>query len=371
MANAKHQLITFTYTLDPAPLGTQTLGVVLVLLDDLDLDGTGERTKTFASKTEIDAAVVAAELSADQGTFVKKVFDQLPRPSKVRLGNADIIGLETYADAYNAVKAVTSDFFYVTAQTRTTSEILVLAAALASDFAIYVAQSAAAACLGNEATVTAEFTNSTQENFVLLYHPTSTELTGEALDICYAAARGTFDPDAKSVGWQGVVRSVADYPDGSVTSSDVSTVKLTRRVNLMLDVEGTNRGAYVSPGVTYTGRQIKTMVSVFWYIIRATEDLIATKLEADDLGDLIPVDEDGQAIVRAALEAKYDYGVGRGHFKAEQQLLTFPDPITDSDVANGIIRTDDHRITVLQNGEEFILSTAFTRSDVVIEISEA
>ena len=373
MANAKHKLITFTYTLDPAPLGTQTLGTVLILLEDLDLDLSSARTKTFASASEVTAAATAGEMTTDQANFVNTVFEQIPTPSKVRLGNVDAVGLETYADGYNAVKAETTDYFYVCAQTRTVSEQLVLAAALVSDFAIYIAQTDDAAALGNTAAVNAVFTNTTQENFVLVYHPTSTELTGEALDVAYAAARGTFSPDTKSVGWQGVVRGVAAYPDGSVSSSQRDTVKTAGLVNLMLGVEGTTQGSYVSQGHTYTGRQIKTMVSVFWYVIRCTEELIAEKLERDANGDLIPVNIDGQAIVRTVLEGKYDFGAreGVGHFKKDQQVLVFPDPISDADVAAGIIRTEDHRITTLGNAEEFILSTAFTRDDVVVTVSEA
>jgi hypothetical protein len=349
------------------------LGTVLIMLEDLDLGGTAARTATFASAADVTAAATASEMTADQAAFVNTIWEQIPAPSVVRIGNVDDAGAETYADAYAAVKAETSDFFYVTAQTRTTAQILSLAGALASDFCIYIAQTADAAALGNTATVQAVFTNTTQENFVLVYHPTSTELTGEALDVAYAAARGTFSPDVKSAGWQGVVRGVAAYPDGSVSSSQLGAVKTAGLVNLMLGVEGTNATGYVSPGHTYTGRQIKTMVSVFWYVIRTTEELIAEKLKRDAAGDLIPVDDDGQAIVRTVLEGKYDFGssTGVGHFKKGQQVLTFPDPITSADVAAGIIRTQDHRITTINNAEEFLLSTAFTRDDVVVTVTEA
>lgn len=373
MANAQHQLISYTYTLDPASIGVQTLGTVLILLENLDLGGTAARTKTFSDAAAVDTAVTASEMTANQGNMVKAAFAQIPRPSKVRVGNVDAVALETYASAYALVRAETKDYFFVCAQTRTTADILALAAALASDNCIYVAQTADAAALGNEATVTAVFTNTTQENFALVYHPASTELTGEFLDVAFAAARGTFNPDTKSAGWQGVVRGVTAYADGSVDSSDVSTVKTARRVNLMLGVEGSTATNYVSPGVTYAGRQIKNMVSVFWYVIRTTEELLAAKLAADAAGDLIPVSDDGQAIVRNVFEGKYDFGAseGVGHFKAGQQVLTFPDPISAADKANGIIRTLEHRITTLANAEEFALSVAFTRDDVVVTVSEA
>lgn len=366
MANATHELVTITYTLDAAPSGSQTLGVVLWIATDLDLNGADDRTKTYASKAALTADYATDGLTAAQYADLAIAFDQLPTPAYVRIGNRDLANdSETYATAYTAIAAETDDFFYVTCDSRTTSEQLVLAAILASDPKICIVQSSASACLGNEATFEAEFTNTTQENFVVMYHPTD----GEALDIGYACARGNFDPDIKSVGWQGVVRSVAAYPSGSVSTSQRDTVKTLGRVNLLLDAGPQSN--YVSPGRTTAGRQIKQMVSVFWYLVRLGEDLINLKLDADAAGDVIPVDEDGQHILRMAIQGRYDLGVSARHFKAGQLVLEFPDPISSSDIDAGILRTSNHRITTTTNAEEFIIGVNFTNNDVNVTLEEA
>lgn len=366
MANASHKLVTITYTVDAAAPGAANLGVVLFVATDLNLNGSDDRTKTYSTKAILQSSGSGDGLTPGQEDLLEVAFDQLPTPAYVRIGNRDDANdSETYATAYAAIKAETSDFFYVTADTRTTSEILSLAGALSSDPVIYVAQTSNAAAKGNLAAIQAVFTNTTQDNFVLVYHPTDTV----GLDVGYAAARGSFDPDTKSVGWQGVVRGVTAYPDGSVSDSELATIKAAGVVNTMLNA-GTQTN-YVSPGRTYTGRQIKQMVSVFWYITRLGEDLLAMKLDYDAAGDIIPVDEDGQHIVRSAIEKRFGLGVSAGHFKAGQLVLEFPDPITSSDISSGIIRTSNHRITTSTNAEEFLIGVNFTTDDVVVTLEEA
>ncbi len=379
MANAKHKLITFSYTLDPAPFGRATLGTVLVLIEDSDLGtdpesaGTGERTVTYASKAEIDNAVTNAHMTTEQGELGKAVFDQIPTPEKVRYGDIDATATaETHANGYNAVKAETDDFFFVTSATgtspltRAAADQEVLVAAGSSDLKFFMLQSSEADVLAGThlGAGNSHADLSTVENAAIVYHPDDEEPLAEA----YAAARGTFDPDNKSAGWQGVVRGVNAYADGSVSSSERDTMK-NADVNVMLTWGSQDN--YVSPGVNLQGRQIKNMVSVFWYVIRVTEDLIDAKLSLDAEGELIPVSDEGQAIVRAVLEKRYDLGVAGGHFKADQLVLTFPDPIPDADVDDAVIKTENWRITTLQNAEEFDLTVSFTRDDVVVDATEA
>lgn len=367
--NPQHKLITSTFTRDPAPVGISALNVQLHLLADADFDG--DRTLRVFNGAEVDALVTATDITAIQGARIKRAFEQQPRPAYVLLGTVDVDGSETYPQAYDDISLNLGESFqYLTADTRDATVQMALAAKAADDLVTYVALTLASEALGT--TLASVYTNVTQDWMVLIWGITET-VANAGDDVAYAAARGTFDPDRQSVGWQGFIRGGEPLPDETLTAAQVANA-LAQNVNLKLYSGG--RPNYVSPGRTYSGQPIKENTTIMWYLTRLRERLLDLKHRKDNAGQLIPVDPAGQSLIRAEISSLFEQGVGNpeqglgGHFAAGQLLLEFPDPILQADRDNGIIRTQRHAVTLLGNAEAIELSTIFTREDVIVEETE-
>lgn len=360
--NAKHSLLSTSYGLAPAPIAQAGFGDVLVLIEDVTLGGA--RFKAYEDVASAQADVTAGELSASGLKAVQTALAQSPRPTQVLIGNVDVTAsTETYPEAYQACLDAGATPFIVAAETRTAAEQEALAAALLNDRVFYALQTSDVDWLTATPPTGASGAYediASQENVFICFHPTDSEF----YDVGMAAARTVYDLDQRSNGWQGPINGVAAYPDDSVTVAQ-RTQAYTNNVNLLL--EAGPESFYTSKGVTLQGRQINTLVSVFWFLTRLEARLLKLKIDFDTRGRKIPVSAAGQALVQREIEAQYDIGVAGEHFKAGQLLLTFPDPIDQADIDAGVIKTSNFRITTLQNAQSFELFAEFTRDDVIVE----
>jgi len=304
--------LTFNIYLAPVPGEGASFTTVLLIVDlaTNPLDGSS-RYLEFISSTDVTDAADAGYISSATAQALNDAFSQSPRPNKIIVGYADLVGSETYATALTAIRDAGANFYTVCINSRVDANILLVSAAVETyGRELFILQSDDATWLtsGYPATLT---DLESRERSITTYHDTDTEY----LDLCWATTRTSFSPDEKSYSWSGIVKEVANYT--TALTSAQKGFALANEVNTMLSWGGNN---WVSPGLNCNNRPIEHIVSVDWFRTRLDEGLVqliqlkASRGEKLIIGTVGQTASSGQTAILAVINGLIQQGLAIGHF---------------------------------------------------------
>lgn len=426
MTATHNSLITLNYVLDPAPIASTNFGLTMLIAEDIEFSDSStfkayESYKAMQADSDLSAAALEAgrvafsqirkpssflvadcaaggrDLGALTLTFSDtddsivraagswiddnvKVGDTLT-PAGTASNNAtytvatvesatkvtvtpgvtneasvaasSVTWVQQYDNALATAIEDGASFFAACTESRTAADQLLVSADVEALEKIYPIQSSDADCLtsGWPSGLAAV---EDRENSALIYHDDDTEWA----DVGWIAGRIAHDFDSTSPGPEGAVREV---DAASVTDAE-KALALANNINLPLEF-GTE-GCYMSKGVNAAGRSWDHIWSVYWFVDRTNALLQRLKLTYDAQGRKIPMDADGQALLEATIQEQIDIAISRGHFKEEQFVFEFPDPIPTADITERDIKATVY-ITNESGASSFTITFNFSATDVV------
>lgn len=351
--------IAVSLAFGPPPITVAGFNTI-ALLDSGSSFG-GDRIRTYASAAE-------AAADADLSTFAKaaaaNAFSQSPAPAEFKVIEVDLVAPETYSAAYAAALLVDPDFYIVCLNSRAPATIAGLIPTIEAEGrrVLWFQDDDAAWITNTPPTSYSALLES--ERAVLLWHETDADAAVEAA----AAARYSFDADQQTQGFEGNVA-------GTITPNDAAGLT-TAEYNFLIETNNGNallpfgpRTNYLSPGQNLAGRPVSEILAGDWLRARVEERLTSLKLSYDARGQIIPVSNVGQAIVKTEIKSVIDLGTQIGKFKPGQVVIELP-AITQADIDAGRIRATIY-ITTNTPARRFQIALNVTSADVVATASVA
>lgn len=329
--------ITINVIQTSTPLTEAGFGRTLLMVDEAGgSDLNGDRTAIYADTTEAAAAVTAGYLSSAAYNQVVAIFAQRPSPSSVMVGRVDTGGSETYATAWDLIRADNDDFYGVMIDKRSATEILLVAAKVEalSGAKLFIFQNADADWL-TSGIPSAFSAAAAYEWSAVVYHDTATVYTD-------AAMLGTlaFDPDVQSAPWDRPVKGVTNY--ATALTSTQRTFALANGANVLGKLGSEN--FVIDPGVNLQGRPLYEQLTVSWFDARLNERFAAVKNSESTAGRKITVTPDGQSQLLGEILRVFDLAVEAGHIT---EYDVQPLAITDSDKTARRIRFSARAVTAV------------------------
>jgi hypothetical protein len=292
------------------------------------------------------------------GDMAAAYFSQIPAPDEIKIAHVDTAGAETYAQAFAAVLAKTTDFYAVAIESRADAAITSIAEAVeANGNFLFFFQTDDASTLdaGLPAGISTVGGN---EYSVGLYHTTDAQWGAEA----FAGNRIVFDPDIQSAPWDAPVQGVTGHTS-QLTQSQKDALD-TNYINYGLPYGG--ESYFVDAGVNMAGRPIYEIVTAHWFKARLMERVSALKVNLSARGQKITVDKTGQQLVKAVIEELFEQGIAAQHFIAGQYTVT-AEAISDADRDAQRLRfSGSAQIAV--SARKFTFSFHFGRDPVTAEV---
>ena len=311
----------------------------------------GDRYRRFSSTQELDAAVAANEMTAAEAEMFTVAFAQPRPPSSILIAQYDgtwggaalnenpSVALDAMITAgeefYGVAHVGACDIEAIRLLDTWLTQKRYIVGFVSEDTPLYQGSAAANSVLdgsiygsGAELDVTAlanadKILKPYYHDDIQSLSPTAGD-TGNAQALAGMVARLGFDPDLTTAGFEGEVRGIASY-----TTPLTQTQVETNNANFY----GTFGGVpYVSPGQMISGRPANERVSVDWFAIRLTEDLIQLKIRRDAEGQIIPLTVEGQEIVRGAFLRRLAIGAALLKFDQAESFISFPFPIPATDI---------------------------------------
>lgn len=314
--------ISISITLDPLAAAQASFTTLLIVADEAN--GTtlgGDRVRSYASLAGVQTDADAGEVGTAILAAATAAFAQRPRPSVIKIGRVDTVGLESYTDALTAIKAVDADYYGICIESRTAADVALVAAAVQAEDRLFIHQSGDAdwRTAGYPAALSAL---EGDEHTAGIYHDDAAEWA----DVAWAAGRLAFDPDTRSAPWDAGVAGVTAY-----TTAPTDTEKAA------LDGNDMNHGLpyggvdfFVDPGVNHNGRPIYEIITSHWFAARLRERVATLKTVLSARGEKVPMTAAGQALIRSEIETQFAIGVSGGHFVSYE---TTAEAITAADLA--------------------------------------
>lgn len=288
MANQLDEIVQVSIDAQTAVPTTAQFSIPLILAEFSDF--TDSRTRTYNS---LSAGLEDFDASSDVGKMLTRVFGQDNAPTQVIVGRK--LGNETYTTAINAVAAENDTWFVLLADTHVVSEVLELAAYIATTKKIYFTSSQDAA------NITANNNGIGAQLKALGYDQTTAP---------YHSQADTYFPEA---GWVG---SQISYTPGknswefkTIEGVPVDTLSATARGIL----EANNMPYYVAvAGVNITrnskmadGTFIDQKIGEFWTIARMQESVFGMLVRKPK----VPYTDAGFTMVEAQMRNVLALGV--------------------------------------------------------------
>uniref|UniRef100_A0A6M3M731 Tail sheath protein n=1 Tax=viral metagenome TaxID=1070528 RepID=A0A6M3M731_9ZZZZ len=317
--------LSFELFLAPIPATPASFTGMLLLADQAlgtTLGGVDRyrQYNDYASMVTDAAVLSAAVLQAGQDFFA-----QPGNKAYLLVGRINTGGAETYSTGAVLVKAAIAaagaTYWGVCLDKRTTAEILLVAADMATDeYGMCFIQSADATWLtaGYPAALTALENN---ERCSVCYHDTDTEW----MDTSWFGNRLAFDPDEASAGWPASLANVANNATDPTAAQQVFLEANEGNLGL----EWGNATFWVGNGVNCAARPIDHILSSDWFIGRSRERLVTLVQSYSARGQKITIDTRGQSVVAGELEAQLKVGLDVGHFLVESPV--------DSEIVSAIV----------------------------------
>ena len=348
--------ITISLSLDPAPLSRAGFGNVLLLVALATNSLDGERVVTYSKSKDAEDANTAGLISAATLKAVQTAFSQRPKPAKIKVAYADLVGGETYPQALTAVQSVDDDFYGIACDARTDAEIVALASAVEAKPKLLAVQSDEADLL-TTGLPAALSSLAGKERTIVCYHTDDAEW----MDVGLLANRLVYSPDTRSAPWDAPLKGVNAY-SGQITSGQRDAA-LGNNVNLGLPYGGEN--FFVDAGVNAAGRAVYEIVTADWFETRLRERVAVEKVRHAARGEKIPISRVGQAKILAIVEALFEEGVAAGHFEANQTSITAL-TLTQDDLDLGRLRFEGSA-QIAGSARLFEFGLNFSRQPVNVE----
>ena len=331
---------------------TDIFGRGLILVDKATNSLNSNRTVIYTTYAAAVAAQGLGYISAGTLKAIQTVFAQANAPALgVMVGNVDLVGGETYATGLLACIASNPNFYWVVSNSRTSSNIVLVAeqveecgdkaaadaAGVAFKQMVYFAQSADTTLLtGAYPAGLADLEG--LERTLLCFHPTATEWFDAA-----HADRMSVDLSLVAPPWVSYdVANVAAYPDGTITETQRLAAQ-SIYVDLLLPFGSHTYN--VGLGRSQAGRQMSDQVAVD-YLAAAMQLAIADRKAALAIANVkVPMTTVGQQIIVGVIRGVFDRQETAGMLEAStaagaQASVIRPLAITASDLTNKQLRFD-------------------------------
>lgn len=325
--------------------------VLLIPADpsDSDLLGGSDRYKVYSSRQAVNAAVATSELTAALAAQLNVAWLQDRAPSEIVAARFDSLGAGT-EDSGDALDALDADgvAYYGAAllPTGTTVDDEAESTIFAAEIDARNGASGSPRVLGAivldganmldgsivESAGSLE-TAATSTRNALYYHDDTTPsetATGAVLGFANLVARLGYDPDLTTQSFEGSVRGITNY--STLPSSTERSDMEDANINLL----GTFGAVpYVSPGRSLSGRPLGEQLSVDWFAIRLAEDLRQVKLNRDAIGEILPLNREGQEAIAGEFSKRRQIAGALNKVDPDPDVtfLNLPDPIPAADIA--------------------------------------
>jgi len=293
--------ITINITLDATPAQEQGFGTVLGIFPLATNSLNGDTTRTYLDVASAQDDFDASYIDASALAAITTMFSQTPKPAQVKLGNIDLVGLETYAAALARIVGIDDDFYGVFIGERTTASALAISIAVEATRKICAVQTNDTNFLGGTYPV-AWLTISTNERTLVCYHDDNAQW----MDAALLANRLVYDPDVISASWDTSVGGVAPYTTGLTAGQRNNGI--ANHANLGLPYGG--EPFFIDPGVNAKGRPMYEIETADWFYARLQEDVAAEKVRHSARGAKLTVDPAGQTKIKSLLDARGAQGLG-------------------------------------------------------------
>lgn len=319
-------IFNYSFTLSPSPPTRQGFGNPLIIGPLVDNSLGGADTLTFANATEAQAALTGGTINQTMFDRVQTMFLQSGKPSAVKVGAVDLVGAETWAQAFTRIKQADPDFYPVLITSRTAADIVSIATQIeADDSRQFFFQSSDADFL-TDGLPAAFSALDAFERTSYIWHDTDAELH----DCAWVADRISFNPDERSVAWQALLKGV----NGLATplSSTQQGFLLSTNDGNVAGSLGPAYPLFVSPGQNINGRSCYEILTVDWYKARTQEDLSQLLVNFATFGRKLVVGPSGQVAVKGILQGRLDQGATlesphfiQGQTRVTEQTITQQD----------------------------------------------
>jgi len=299
-----------------------------ILGDDLDLDGTGARTKEYTDAATIDADEALSQISAAVSTAAKIALTN--GASRVLVINRDVaVGSETVAAALNA-GFDESAFGYVCYTNRTAADQVAMAA-WAETRVDVMALCASADSDWLTSGVPAAFSSATtykQSGVIYL------DDGGEYWDAAAIGRASSFSPDVRRHAWRLRVQGETAY---DITTSQ-EAFALANNANFIFR-DSANASTYqFGPGQAFDGSDLAITLTRAWLYVRGREAIAQGIADDVDAGGFVSADATGEIVAQSWIEPVFALGAQSRHILAESTTIAGGyDITTSSDATAGTI----------------------------------
>ena len=344
--NAPFQPGVVNLTLGSLAPTADAFGRLLIIVPKATNSLNTSRTLSIPTYAAAVAARGSGYISAATLTDIAVVFAQTNVPAQgVLLGNVDLVGSETYAEALVAITLVDPVFFLVKIASRTSADIQdvfetvewmndrTAAAANSVPFkrCFFVAQSADTGLLtgtfpsGLNNYVGAEWSN-------LSFHPTDSE----NLDTAHQC-RLSVDLATASPGWIGwTVKNVAAYPTSSLSTTQEGFARTNHVDLLQLTTTTTGPALVCGLGENGAGRQVPEVVTGAWLATTMEVEINTLFVNLALANQQLTLTKEGQQAVASTLQSVVNTAISAGAVRATDDdgntgYTITAIPITDAD----------------------------------------
>jgi hypothetical protein len=267
-----------------------------------------EYVRSYSSPIAVNAD---ADLTAALKAYAVQLFAARQNPGKIKIGKAGI-GVDYGADLDECL-AEDPDFYCVTTDEKTQTELEDIAAWVGTNERLAILQSSDAAVkAGTPANVLLNLNDDTRT--ALVWHGTNTE----AADLVWAAHKLSADPDSQATTWANL--NLPGVAGDTLTDTERDQI-LGDDGNVYLSFKGVN---CVYGGKTTDGTFIDTIVSGDWVKARIQEDIAQLLLDVSNRNEKIPYTDAGIAQIASLVLKRLKQGEAIGHFAPGSSNVVVP-----------------------------------------------
>jgi hypothetical protein len=317
--------IDITINLATRPVQRAGFSTVLLIVAKATNSLNGERVVTYTSADDAQTDETAGYISASTLAAVQTAFAQANPPDEFKVGNVDLVAVETYSQALAAIQAVDSDFYGVCIDSRDGTVIAALALTIeaASQRMLLMFQDEDTSWLDSGVPAAFSTAAASYERTIGTFHDTAAQWA----DVAFLVDRLSFDPDEISAPWHyAPLSNVDDYATDITAAQRVFAID--NFINVGLPFGGSD--FVMDPGKNISGRPVYEVVTADWFEARVREDISELAVAHSARGEKIILDATGQAKVQAVIESRLAQGEQAAHF-AVGQTSVVAETITSTD----------------------------------------
>lgn len=324
---------SFTFTLSPSPPTRAGFGNLLIIAPLATNSLNGDTTRSYASATEAQVDLTAGYIEQVVYDRVALAFTQDGKPSAVKVGAVDLVGVEGWDEAFTRILAADPDFYAVCITSRTAADIVSIGTQIEAEGTRQLFFQSSDADWLTTGVPAAFSTMAAFERSSLIFHDDDTEFH----DIAWVADRLSADPDETSADWKALIKGATALTTG-LTTAQKGFLEDTNNGNVALEL-GPAYELFVDPGQNLNGRSIYEILTVDWYRARVREDMAQLFVTLATERRKLVVGAQGQVQVQGVLDGRLQQGANMPspHFIRGQTRVT-PQAIVQADLDNEQMR---------------------------------